>query len=119
MALSAIRRRARQFRQGLSSERPLARDSSVCNWLARARSQASGRRALELEQRVMPQPPASNLESLDHLDLVWGAEEIGKAIKLSSRQAFHLLERGKLPAKKVGGRWVASRQKLIEFFVSA
>lgn len=50
------------------------------------------------------------------LDLIWGAEAIGKAIGLSPRQAFHLLEKGELPARKSGGKWVASRRRLREHF---
>jgi len=37
---------------------------------------------------------------------VWGAEAIAKLIGLSTRATFHLLENRRLPAKKVGGRWV-------------
>lgn len=50
-------------------------------------------------------------------DLIWGAEEIAKVIGRPPRITFHLLEKGELPAKKVGGRWVAERGKLIRFFV--
>ena len=47
--------------------------------------------------------------------LVWGAEQIGEVIGRPVRAAFHLLEQGLLPAKKkIGGRWVASRRKLLE-----
>lgn len=46
-------------------------------------------------------------------DLVWGASAIGRAIGRSERAVFYLLEKGVLPAKRVGGRWVASRQKLL------
>ena len=52
----------------------------------------------------------------DALDIVWGAEEIAKIIGRTPRQTFGLLDNGQLPAKKVGGRWVASRKKLREFF---
>lgn len=52
-------------------------------------------------------------------DLVWGGEEIGKVIGRTARVTFSLLEKGEIPAKKVGGRWVASRQKLIDFFMEA
>jgi hypothetical protein len=45
-------------------------------------------------------------------DLVWGGEDIGRAINRTARQAFHLLENGYLPAKKVGGLWCASRAAL-------
>ena len=51
------------------------------------------------------------------IDLVWGAEDIGKMIKQSARQTFHMLENGLLPAKKVGSRWVADRRTLAEFFL--
>ena len=49
--------------------------------------------------------------------LVWGAEQIGQVIGRPARAAFHLLEQGLLPAKKIGGRWVASRRKLIEALI--
>lgn len=47
-------------------------------------------------------------------DIVWEVAEIAKVIGRTERQAFHLLATGSLPAKKVGGRWVASRRKLLE-----
>jgi hypothetical protein len=47
-------------------------------------------------------------------DLLWGADAIAKAIGRTERMTFHLLEKGEIPAKKVGGRWVASRAKLLE-----
>ena len=53
------------------------------------------------------------------LDLVWGGESIAKIIGRTPRITFHLLEKGELPAKKVGGRWVAERSKLIAFFMEA
>jgi len=51
------------------------------------------------------------------LALVWGADEIGKVIGRSPRVTFHLLMTGAIPAKKVGGRWVIERSKLIAFFM--
>lgn len=51
------------------------------------------------------------------LDLVWGGEEIAKVIGRTPRITFSLLEKGHLPAKKVGGRWVAERNKLLAFFL--
>jgi hypothetical protein len=54
---------------------------------------------------------------VDESDIVWGAEAIGQVIGRKPRQAFHLLESGCLPAKKLGGRWCASRRKLIEAVV--
>ncbi|TJU73886.1 MAG: DNA-binding protein [Mesorhizobium sp.] len=47
---------------------------------------------------------------------VWGCTAISKVIKRKPRQTFNLLENGELPAKKVGGRWVASRAKLEKLF---
>lgn len=54
----------------------------------------------------------------EHLDLLWGAEAIAKALNLKNRrQAFHMLESGLLPGvKKIGGQWVASRKRLREHF---
>ncbi|MGO4833050.1 DNA-binding protein, partial [Rhizobiaceae sp. 2RAB30] len=43
------------------------------------------------------------------LDLIWEVSEIAKTIGQSERQTFHLLTTGRLPAKKVGKRWVAER----------
>jgi hypothetical protein len=56
-------------------------------------------------------------ETETKLDLVWGGEEISKLIGRTRRQTFHMLDNGELPAKKVGGRWVAERSKLIAFFM--
>lgn len=51
------------------------------------------------------------------LELLWGAEEIGKAIGATRRRAFHMLESGALPgARKIGGRWCITRQRLREIF---
>ncbi|MHC1547777.1 DNA-binding protein [Phyllobacterium sp. K27] len=53
------------------------------------------------------------------IDLLWEVSEIAKLIGRSERQTFHLLSTGQLPAKKVGGRWVAERSKLIAFFMES
>lgn len=50
------------------------------------------------------------------LDLVWGADAIGKAIGRSERQAKHMLSRGEIPGRKVNGRWVASLTRLRAYF---
>lgn len=50
------------------------------------------------------------------IEIVWGAEAIGKVIGRTTRATFHMLDSGELPARKVGGRWCASRRKLEEFF---
>lgn len=55
----------------------------------------------------------------DQINLIWGGENIAKIIGRTKRITFHLLETGQLPAKKVGGRWVAERNKLLNFFLEA
>jgi hypothetical protein len=48
-------------------------------------------------------------------DAAWGAKEIGDEIDQNERQTFYLLEKGVLPAHKVGRKWVASRRLLREW----
>ncbi|PJR16818.1 hypothetical protein [Sinorhizobium meliloti] len=55
--------------------------------------------------------------SSDSMNLIWGAAEIAKLIGRSQRATFHMLDSGELPAKKVGGRWVAERGTLVRFFM--
>jgi hypothetical protein len=45
-------------------------------------------------------------------DLLWGVKPIAAEIGRSERAVYHLLSTGQLPAKLVGGRWMASREKL-------
>jgi hypothetical protein len=49
-------------------------------------------------------------------DLIWGAVAIAEAINRSPRQTVHLLEKARIPARKIGGRWCASRPGLRQFF---
>ncbi len=53
----------------------------------------------------------------EKIELIWGADEIAKVIGRSARVTFHLLTTGAIPAKKVGGRWVAERGALTRFFM--
>ncbi|RUW92046.1 DNA-binding protein [Mesorhizobium sp. M7A.F.Ca.US.010.02.1.1] len=57
------------------------------------------------------------MNATNDIELVWGAEAIALVIGAKPRQTFHLLETGQIPAKKVGGRWVADRGKLARFFM--
>lgn len=58
------------------------------------------------------------MENGETLDLVWGVEDIGKLIGRSYQQTYHMIRSGKLPmVKQVGERYVASRQKLVAFFL--
>lgn len=45
----------------------------------------------------------------DSIELVWGGEEIARVIGRTPRVTFQLLERGLIPARKIKGRWVASK----------
>jgi hypothetical protein len=59
--------------------------------------------------------PASDQDSLNG-DLLWGVQSIANEIDRTERQTFHLLETGRLPARKVGGRWCSTRTRLRKFF---
>ncbi len=50
------------------------------------------------------------------MDLVWEAGGIAHVIDRTVRQTYNMLEAGELPARKVGGRWVASRRALEAHF---
>jgi hypothetical protein len=49
-------------------------------------------------------------------DLIWGIDAIAAEIARNRRQTFYLLENGKLPAKKLMGRWCSTRTGLRQFF---
>ncbi len=54
----------------------------------------------------------------DPIDLIWGIGPIGKLIGRSYQQTYHMVRSGQLPmVKQVGERYVASRSKLIAFFM--
>jgi hypothetical protein len=50
-------------------------------------------------------------------ELIWGVRAIGEEIGLTSRQTFHLLEQGHLPATHVGKKWCSERTALREFIL--
>lgn len=57
-------------------------------------------------------------EREEAMDLVWGVGPIGKVIGRTYRQTYHMIQCGHLPmVKQVGERYVASRQKLVDFFM--
>jgi hypothetical protein len=54
-------------------------------------------------------------------DLLEGAAEIAEflgklGLKVTPRRAFHLCERGQIPAGKLGGGWIASRRAIRAHF---
>jgi len=52
------------------------------------------------------------------LDLIWGADAIANELGVNLRQAFYLLDKGEIPAKKVGRKWCTSRRGLRAHFAS-
>jgi hypothetical protein len=52
-------------------------------------------------------------------DLLWQAKNIARFIGKPERATFHLLKTGALPARRVGGRWVASKSELHRHFETA
>lgn len=56
-------------------------------------------------------------ELKENIDLIWGSDRIGEVIGRTARQVNHLLSIGALPAKKVGGTWVAERSRLIAYLI--
>jgi len=44
--------------------------------------------------------------------VLWGAKAIADYIGRSPRQVYHLLETGKLPAQRLGQRWVTTKSRL-------
>lgn len=55
----------------------------------------------------------------DKLDLLWGTPTIANFIGQTPTQTHYLLRTGRLPAKQIGGKWVAVRSKLVELFMGA
>jgi Helix-turn-helix domain len=43
---------------------------------------------------------------------VWGASEIARETGLDRGAAYHLLNKGLLPATKIGRKWVSTRDQL-------
>lgn len=50
------------------------------------------------------------------VDLLWGAKAIADEIGVGPRKTFYMLEKGMIPARKVGALWVSSRQRLRQHF---
>jgi len=47
-------------------------------------------------------------------DLLWEVGPISAEVGLSERRTFYLLEKGLLPGRKIGRKWVSSRAALRE-----
>ena len=66
--------------------------------------------------RGVNMPIQNESKSAEPLDLLWGTEEIAAAIKQTTIATSHLLWKRKIPARKIGSRWVISRAVLKQFF---
>jgi hypothetical protein len=56
---------------------------------------------------------ADQIQAKDKDVIIWGASAIAREAGLPDRAAaYHLLERGLLPARRVGRKWVTSRGQL-------
>jgi hypothetical protein len=56
---------------------------------------------------------SETFEEPENLDKpVWGARDIGKEIGKPTRATYHLLEKGLLPATKIGGQWASTPRRL-------
>ena len=64
----------------------------------------------------MSNAPANNNDTKLGVDILWGIDRFAQEIGLDSRKVFHLLKTKRLPAKKVGGQWCASKTGLRGFF---
>jgi hypothetical protein len=51
-------------------------------------------------------------QTTNSCDNIWGAKAIAPVVGRTERQTFYLLEKGLIPAKKIGNTWVASRRQL-------
>jgi hypothetical protein len=65
-----------------------------------------------LKEESAPQGTPSPLAN----DILWGVNEIAAEIGQSTRQTYHQLETGKLPAGKQSGKWISSRSRLRAHF---
>lgn len=56
---------------------------------------------------------AGLVDELD--DLIWEVDAIAHVIRRPRRATYHLLATNQLPARKIGGRWCASKRRLLAF----
>jgi hypothetical protein len=57
-----------------------------------------------------PQPIPRPVDPLD--EPIWGARAIGEVIGRSEKSTYWLLDKGVLPATRVGKAWVSTRRRL-------
>lgn len=53
---------------------------------------------------------------LDDLDRpIYGVDAISRALDLTKRQTYWVLEQGHLPASKIGRRWFTTTRRILAF----
>jgi hypothetical protein len=48
-------------------------------------------------------------------DVIFGTVKIGKVLGLTQHQVRYQIDQGRLPVRRIGGRWAASRGALLKF----
>jgi hypothetical protein len=56
------------------------------------------------------------MSDVNDFELIRGAAAIGRALGLTDRRVFWLLEKGILPAQKEGRIWVTTKERLRQFY---
>ena len=59
------------------------------------------------------------LQADDHDPIIWGGVAIARVLNTTPRRAFYLLEKGLIPATKVGGTWAGRRSALLSIVPTA
>ena len=54
-------------------------------------------------------------QDADKADLLYGVPAIARQLSLGDRQVYHLIDKGSLPAFKIGGRICARRSTLTQW----
>ena len=55
----------------------------------------------------------TTLPEVSELDRpIWGARAIGQVSALNERQAYYLLENGRLDGTKIGSQWVSTQRRI-------
>ena len=50
--------------------------------------------------------------------IIWGAKAIAEVINVDLQKAYYLLQRGRIPGRKVGDEWAVEEGELLAFFKS-
>jgi hypothetical protein len=73
----------------------------------------------QINTKVDTKRTAMQEEPEERLDLIWGCVPIASFIERTPRQTLYMLEKGFIPARKVGGKWCASKRTLRQALADA